>query len=71
MRLAETYNRFAGKAADFNLLDKKDADLDTYVTQKTLDGLFLMIADEEKAIRENPAAAARSIVKKVFGAIGQ
>jgi hypothetical protein len=71
VKLAETYNRFAGKAADFNLLDKKDADLDTYVTQKTLDGLFLTIADEEKAIRENPAAAAKSIVKKVFGAIGQ
>ena len=71
VKLAETYNRFAGKAADFNLLDKKDADLDTYVTQKTLDGLFLMIADEEETIRENPAAAAKSIVKKVFGAIGQ
>jgi len=46
VRLAETYNRLAGKAAAFGLLDKKDADLDLYVTQKTLDGLFLVIADE-------------------------
>jgi Protein of unknown function (DUF4197) len=71
VKLADTYNNFAGKAADFGLLDKKDANLDTYVTQKALDGLFLVIADEEKAIRANPAAAAKSIVKKVFGAIGQ
>jgi len=71
VKLAETYNNFAGKAADFGLLDKKDANLDLYVTQKALDGLFLVIADEEKAIRANPAAAAKSIVKKVFGAIGQ
>ena len=71
VKLADTYNNFAGKAADFGLLDKKDANLDSYVTQKALDGLFLVIAEEEKAIRENPAAAAKSIVKKVFGAIGQ
>ena len=51
VRLAETYNNFAGKAAGFGLLDKKDANLDSYVTQKALDGLFLMMAEEEKAIR--------------------
>lgn len=71
VKLADMYNNFAGKAADFGLLNKKDANLDTYVTQKALDGLFLVIAEEEKAIRDNPAAAAKSIVKKVFGAIGQ
>jgi uncharacterized protein DUF4197 len=71
VRLAETYNRLAGKAAAFGLLDKKDADLDLYVTQKTLDGLFLVIADEEKLIREHPTEAAKSIAKKVFEAIGR
>ena len=71
VRLAETYNGLAGKAAAFGLLDKKDADLDLYVTQKALDGLFLVIADEEKLIREHPAEAAKSIAKKVFEAIGR
>jgi hypothetical protein len=61
----------AGKAADFGLLDEKDANLDLYVTQKALDGLFLVIADEEKQIRADPASAAKSIVKKGFGAIGR
>lgn len=43
--------------------------LEDYVTRKTLDGLFLMIAQEEKSIRSNPAAAAGSLAKKVFGAL--
>lgn len=71
VKLAETYNNFAGKAADFGLVEKKDANLDSYVTQKALDGLFLIIAEQEKAIRQNPAGAAKDIVKKVFGAIGR
>jgi hypothetical protein len=71
VKLAETYNNFAGQAADFGILDKKDANLDSYVTQKALDGLFLMMAEEEKTIRANPASAAKDIVKKVFGAIGR
>lgn len=41
-------------------------DLDGYVTEKTLDGLFFMIAQEEKKIRENPAARVTDILKKVF-----
>ena len=71
VKLAEAYNNLAGRAADFGVLDKKDANLDLYVTQKALDGLFTVIADEEKQIRAHPAEAAKSIVKKVFGAIGQ
>jgi len=43
-------------------------DLDGYVTGKTLDGLFLMIAEEEKKIRENPLARSTDLLKKVFGA---
>jgi hypothetical protein len=41
-------------------------DLDGYVTDKALDGLFLMIAAEEKRIRENPAARTTALLKKVF-----
>jgi hypothetical protein len=71
VKLADTYNNLAGRAADFGLLDKKDANLDLYVTQKALDGLFIVIADEEKQIRAHPAEAAKSIVKKVFSVLGQ
>jgi hypothetical protein len=48
---------------------EQDAHLENYVTQKTLDGLYLMIAEEEKAIRKNPAEAAGKLAKKVFGAL--
>jgi hypothetical protein len=41
-------------------------DLDQYVTDKTLDGLFYMLAEEERKIRENPAARVTEILKKVF-----
>ena len=42
-------------------------DLDDYVTNKSLDGLFLMLAEEEKKIRQNPAARVTSLLKEVFG----
>ena len=59
LQLAEQYNQFAGKAASSGLIDKKDADLDSYVTQKAMDGLFLMIAEEEKKLRSNPVGAGK------------
>lgn len=69
LKLADQYNRVAGKAAGLGLLDKKDADLDSYVTQKAMDGLFAMIAEQEKTIRDNPLQAGSAVLKKVFGAI--
>jgi len=41
-------------------------DLDEYVTGKALDGLFLKLAAEEKAIREDPVARSTDLLKKVF-----
>ena len=67
--LTQQYNSFAGKAAGFGLLKKEDANLSQYVTGKTLDGLYLMIGEEEKKIRQNPMAAGSSIVQKVFGTL--
>lgn len=67
--LAGQYNAFAGKAASSGLIDQKDADLDGYVTQKAMDGLFAMIAEEEKKLRANPLGAGSSLLKKVFGAL--
>jgi hypothetical protein len=46
-------------------------DLDSYVTHKTLDGLFLKIAEQEKQIRENPVARTTDLLQKVFGAVGK
>ena len=67
--LAEKYNQVAGKAADMGLLKKEDANIQQYVTGKSLDGLYLMIGEEEKKIRQNPVAAGSAILEKVFGAL--
>lgn len=69
LQLAEQYNTFAGKAASTGLVDKKDANLDSYITQKAMDGLFLLIAEEEKKLRSNPVGAGSDLLKKVFGAL--
>jgi hypothetical protein len=67
--LAQKYDQFAGQAAKFGLVKGDSANIEQYVTDKTLDGLYLMIGEEERAIRQNPAAAASSIVSKVFSAL--
>ena len=69
VKLAEKYDSFAGKAAKFGLVKETDTRLENYVTQKTLDGLYLMIATEEKAIRTDPAGAAGKLAQKVFGVL--
>jgi len=67
--LAQKYNDVAGKAADMGLMKKDDANIQQYVTGKTLDGLFFMISEEEKKIRQNPVGYGSAILSKVFGAI--
>ncbi len=67
--LAQKYNEYAEKGAKFGLVKKDAANLDGYVTQKALDGLFFMVAEEEKKIRANPVQAGSDILKKVFGAL--
>jgi len=69
--LAEKYNKLAGKGAQLGLVDAKQAKIENYVTQKTLDGLFLMIAEQEKAIRKDPVGSATGMAKKVFGLLGK
>jgi len=69
VQLAQTYDQYAGAAASLGLLKKEDADLDAYVTARALDGLYLMIAEEEKRIRRDPMATGTAILKKVFGAL--
>jgi len=69
VKLGKQYNKFAGKAAAMGLIDEKDADLDSYVTQKAMDGLFLMIAEQEKSIRKDPVGTGSALLQKVFGAV--
>jgi len=69
VKLAESYNRYAQKGAQLGLVKKEQANLDDYVTQKALDGLFHMVGEEEKKIRQNPVQAGSDIIKKVFGAL--
>ena len=42
-------------------------DLDKYVVEKSLDGLFYMLGEEEKKIRKSPAARTTALLKEVFG----
>ncbi len=67
VKLADRYNAFAGKARSFGLVKAEDANLQQYVTGKTLDGLYLMIGEEEKRIRADPLKTGSAILKKVFG----
>jgi hypothetical protein len=65
---ANSLGSFFGKSSAVNL---DAADIDTYVTGKALDGLFKMVADEEKSIRANPAARTTELLQKVFSSSGQ
>ncbi len=66
VKFADKYDQFAGKAARLGLVDEKDANLDDYITRKAMDGLFLMMAEQEKSLREHPLEAVGSMAKKVF-----
>lgn len=68
--LAQRYNDLGSQLAQYKLIDSKDANIDNYVAQKALDGLFLMMAKEEASIRSNPLGQASSLLQKVFGALG-
>ena len=69
VELAQRYNAYAETAAAFGLVRKEDANLDGYVTQKALDGLFFMVGEEEKKIRKDPVGSASAIIRKVFGSL--
>ena len=69
VKLAEKYNQYAEKGVRLGLVKKEQANLDDYVTQKALDGLFFMVAEEEKKIRQDPVKAGSAIIRKVFGAL--
>ena len=67
--LAAKYNRVAAKAQGMGLVKKEDANIQQYVTGKSLDGLYFMIGEEEKKIRQDPVGTGSAVLKKVFGAL--
>lgn len=67
--LAQKYNQYAAHGVRVGLVDAEDANLDDYVTRRALDGLFFMVAEEEKKIRRDPVGTASSLLRKVFGAL--
>ncbi|MEO7245166.1 MAG: DUF4197 domain-containing protein [Rubrivivax sp.] len=67
--LAEKYNALAGKAASTGLVKKDDANIQQYVTRKALDGLYVMIGEEERKIRRDPIGTGSAILSKVFGSL--
>ena len=67
VRLADKYNAVAGRAAGLGLVRPREANLQRYVTDKALDGLYLMIGEEEKKIRRDPVGTGSAILAKVFG----
>jgi hypothetical protein len=58
--LVTAYNKIPG-------VKKQNPDLDKYVTNKAINGLMMLISDEEIKIRKNPAARVTDLLKKVFG----
>lgn len=67
--LAEKYNAVAGKASALGLLKRDEENVQEYVTARALDGLYLMIGEEEKKIRHDPIGTGSALLKKVFGAL--
>jgi hypothetical protein len=66
--VTRSYKRLMARAGPMaRQLGVKTVDLDQYVTDRTLDGLFHVLAQEEKRIREHPVARTTELLKKVFG----
>ena len=65
--LADKFNAVAGQAARLGLLKGDDANIQRYVTGKSLDGLYLMMGEEERKIRSDPLGTGSAILRKVFG----
>jgi len=65
--VAKAYNRLTANPIAASVAQSYGMDLNGYVNTKAQDGLFTLIAQEEKSIRSNPAARTTDILKKVFG----
>ncbi len=60
------YNELLGQAKAIPFLQAENYDLNRYVVGKSLDGLFVVVGDEERKIRANPAARTTDLLREVF-----
>lgn len=67
--LSAQYNSAMGQISKLGVGGQQPASVESYVTQRALDGLYTMIAEEEKAIRQDPVGSGSKIIGKVFGAL--
>jgi hypothetical protein len=67
--LARQFENYAEKGVALGVVSAQDADLDDYVTRKALEGLFVVLAAEERKLRANPASAGSALLRKVYGAL--
>lgn len=67
--LIDKYNALAAKLQPLGLVKPEDANIQQYVTVKSLDGLYIMIGEEEKKIRKDPIGTGSAILSKVFGVL--
>lgn len=65
--VTKAYQQLVDKGKKSKLIKDESLDLDHHVTSKALDGVFYMVAQEEKKIRKDPVAQVTDLLKKVFG----
>jgi hypothetical protein len=65
--VTRAYQNVYAKLSTIPFADRLNLDLDGYVTEKALDGLFYMVGEEERKIRKDPAARVTKLLKDVFG----
>jgi hypothetical protein len=70
-KLAKNYNSMIAQAKKYGIAADQEATVEAYVTKRAADGLYIMIAEEEKAIRQDPVGAGSKIISKVFGALNK
>jgi hypothetical protein len=71
VKLAQQYNQLAKLGNRYHLVGKDQVSMEQYITQKALDGVYLMMAEEEKKIRQDPVKAGSSLATKIFKAATQ
>ena len=65
--VTQQYESLTGELKSIPFMKSEDLDINKYVVNKALDGLFYMLAEEERKIRQNPAARTTDLLKEVFG----
>jgi hypothetical protein len=65
--VTQQYEALTGKYQSIPFAKSQDLDINDYVVGKALDGLFHELGDQERQIRQNPAARTTELLKEVFG----